>query len=342
VGRTGWYRGGNADLFSHGGAGFGFRSDLWWLPELQLGIAVLFNSANHDLQGSLALAILDDLAHEAPYRDRLRSLPYHSRVSEDWDDWLPPPSLAADISAQAMAPDPARWQSFLGEYQTVTLGALDITGPTSRLFEDGGRLYFDGSDSDDETYLLHEVEPGLFFTETGEVVDLRTEPFTFRSLELTRVGSGPAPVAWVLLVMCGLVMLVAVVPSPLRRLRWAHTHRPDQLRDTSPGRAIRVAVASAAVATGVSGVASIALVALFPRIIYAGYLGWEDLSVWQEVWVRAPVALIVSTVALAALAAGYWRRAWRTDRQHWTRSALIAAAVVVTAMLASWQMIGLA
>lgn len=123
VGRTGWYRGDNADLFSHGGGGFGFRSDLWWLPELQLGIAVLFNSANHDLRGSLALAILDDLAHEAPYRDRLRSLPDHSRVGEDWDDWLPPPSLASDIRAQAMAPGPARWQSFLGEYQTATLGA---------------------------------------------------------------------------------------------------------------------------------------------------------------------------------------------------------------------------
>ena len=73
VGRTGWYQGANADLFSHGGGGFGFRSDLFWLPELQLGIAVLFNAAEHDLQGNLALGILDDLVHEAPYRDRLRA-----------------------------------------------------------------------------------------------------------------------------------------------------------------------------------------------------------------------------------------------------------------------------
>ena len=36
VARTGWYHGRNADLFSHGGGGFGFLADLWWLPELQL------------------------------------------------------------------------------------------------------------------------------------------------------------------------------------------------------------------------------------------------------------------------------------------------------------------
>jgi CubicO group peptidase (beta-lactamase class C family) len=45
VARTGWYRGRNADLFSHGGGGFGFLSDLWWLPELKVGITVLTNSA---------------------------------------------------------------------------------------------------------------------------------------------------------------------------------------------------------------------------------------------------------------------------------------------------------
>jgi CubicO group peptidase (beta-lactamase class C family) len=38
VARTGWYRSRNADLFSHGGGGFGFLSDLWWLPELNVGL----------------------------------------------------------------------------------------------------------------------------------------------------------------------------------------------------------------------------------------------------------------------------------------------------------------
>ena len=165
---------------------------------------------------------------------------------------------------------------------------------------------------------------------------------SFRNLELTPVGSGPAPLAGVLLALCGLMMLAAVLPTPLRRLGWAHTPRPTEPAGTTPGRAMRIAVATAAIATSVAGLASIVLVALFPRIIYAGYLGWTDLPAFLAVWVRAPAALCISTLALAALAAAHWRRAWRTDRQRWTRSALIAAGLVVTGMLASWQLIGLA
>ena len=58
VARTHWRAGQYLDLFSHGGGGYGFLSDLWWLPQLQLGIAVLTNSSDHDLQGALALGIL--------------------------------------------------------------------------------------------------------------------------------------------------------------------------------------------------------------------------------------------------------------------------------------------
>ena len=45
VARTRFRPGGhNLDLFSHGGGGYGFLSDLFWLPQLQLGIALLTNS----------------------------------------------------------------------------------------------------------------------------------------------------------------------------------------------------------------------------------------------------------------------------------------------------------
>ena len=63
-------------LFDHGGGGFGFLSDLWWLPSLQIGIAVLTNSQDHRLQGDLALSVLGDLVEEpGVYRDRLLALP---------------------------------------------------------------------------------------------------------------------------------------------------------------------------------------------------------------------------------------------------------------------------
>jgi CubicO group peptidase (beta-lactamase class C family) len=41
--------------------GFGFLSDLWWLPQLGIGVAVLTNSQDHQLQNALSLSILTDL-----------------------------------------------------------------------------------------------------------------------------------------------------------------------------------------------------------------------------------------------------------------------------------------
>ena len=45
--------------FTHGGGGFGFLSDMLWYPDPGIGIVVLTNSADHPLQGDLALRILD-------------------------------------------------------------------------------------------------------------------------------------------------------------------------------------------------------------------------------------------------------------------------------------------
>lgn len=51
--RTRWQAAGNLDLFTHGGGGEGFLSDLWFAPQMRLGVAVLTNSDGHQLQGSL-------------------------------------------------------------------------------------------------------------------------------------------------------------------------------------------------------------------------------------------------------------------------------------------------
>jgi hypothetical protein len=185
------------------------------------------------------------------------------------------------------------------------------------------------------------VEPGLYFTETGEALDLRKagQP-TFRNLRLTRVGRGPGPVAWALLGVCGLVMLAAMTVVPLRR-RLGRGHRPaDSAAPGSSGRAITLAAGGTAIAVSLSGLAAIALVALIPRVIYMGYVGWLDLPTWQEIWLRAPLALILSTVALAALTAVTWRRARPADPLPWAAGALLAAALVEITLLASWHLIG--
>jgi hypothetical protein len=42
------------DLHEHGGGGFGFLSDMRWLPQLGIGVAVL-TQQDHQLQNDLAV-----------------------------------------------------------------------------------------------------------------------------------------------------------------------------------------------------------------------------------------------------------------------------------------------
>jgi CubicO group peptidase (beta-lactamase class C family) len=346
VARDVWHRGGNADLFSHGGGGFGFLADLWWAPDLQLGIVVLTNSADHDLQVDLAIRILDDLVHApGPYNDNLRDLPPSSAAQPDRDGWQD--ALAADIRSMARPADPDTWRRYLGDYKTPNWDVIAIDTSPSRVYEDDGTLYFDGDDieasegTDDPPYALHEVQPGLFFTETGEALDFRTDPPTFRNLQLQRVGTGPTWLVRAILAMCALAMLVALFTPLARRVR--HRGRPRGAEALSPthGHPANVAVSGFAVATSLCGLATIAALVIYPRLIYAGYLGWLDLAIFVRLWLHAPLGLFVGTVALAAMTVRGWQQGWWRPRQHRIHFALLAAALVEIVFLAAWGLIGI-
>lgn len=343
VARTGWFKGRNADLFSHGGGGFGFLSDLWWLPELKLGIAIVTNSSDHKLQGSLALQILDDVVHQPGiYYDRLMALPYKSPVTEGDGHWRPPTTLAADIATRALSPDPAGWQSCLGDYQSSVWNVLSPLTPPSRVYEQDGALYFDGSDVGDAVQLrLYEVAPGLFFTETGEALDFRTTPATYRNLKLTRVGAGPSPLAWGVLGACGLVMLAALLALPARPIWRRLRGQGTETWPPAPQGAAAATASGLAIAGGLSGLASIGLLAAIPRLIYSGFLGWLDLPLGLKLLLHTPLGLAVCAVALVALAVPAWRRGWWGRGQRWHYTALVVAALAETALLAGWRLIGL-
>jgi hypothetical protein len=308
VERTGWYRGRKAVLLSHGAGGFGFISDLLWLPELKVGIAVLTNSSEHKLQGSLALDILNDLVHEPGlYHDRLMALPNIGPVTQGNDYWQPPATLASDIAARALPLDSAGWPSYLGEYKAANWGMINPLSPPNRVYEQQGALYFDGTDMEDPARLhLYDAAPGLFFTETGEALDFRSTPPTYRSIKLTRIGPGPSPAAWGVLAGSGLVMFFWLLVLPARPI-WGWL-RP---KPASVDSAAKVAASGGAWARTASilgaagsllGLASIGLVAAMPRLIYAGYLGWLNVPVWQKLLFDGPLGLALCAVGLCALA----------------------------------------
>ena len=356
VARTGWYRGRNAVLLSHGGGGFGFISDLWWLPELKVGIAVLTNSSDHKLQGSLALDILYDLTHQpGPSYDRLMALPSRAPVTEGDSHWLPPADLEAGIAARALPADPARWQAYLGDYKAANWGIINPTGAPDRVYEQNGALFLDGSDVGDAAApRLYETAPGLFFTQNGEALDFRPlaggEPPTYRNLKLTRVGKGPSPAAWGLLAACGLVMLLALLALPARPI-WRRLRQRGAGGAAAAAAAARPlpqaggAPAAAAAIVGalgsLFGLASIGVVAAFPGLIYSGYLGWLGLPLWQKLLLDAPLGLAVCAAALAVLALPAWRRGWWSRGQRALYTALTLAALGEAALLAGWHLIGL-
>jgi CubicO group peptidase (beta-lactamase class C family) len=241
VARTRWRAGQYLDLFSHGGGGNGFRSDLWWLPQLQLGIAVLTNSGEHDLQGALALGILHDLVSDpdSRYHDRMRGLPTQSDVVEPDGHWVAPPDLADRIAAVAMpasGQQTARWAGYAEWYRTGQPGAMDPTAAPSRFHVESGVPYFDAAeDGTPVRHRLTEFQPGLFLADNGETLDLRGRSPRWRGLDLNPVTNGPLAWQWVLLALVLMIaaewMLARVVGSVRGTARRRSVHR----RAAAPG-----------------------------------------------------------------------------------------------------------
>ncbi|HEU4426517.1 MAG TPA: serine hydrolase domain-containing protein, partial [Pilimelia sp.] len=228
VARTHWRAGQYLDLFSHGGGGDGFLSDLWWLPQLQLGIAVLTNSSDHDLQGALALGILRDLVTDVDsrYHDRMLALPTQSDVVEPDGRFVAPPDLADRIAAVAMpasSQQSARWAGYPELYRTGQFGAMDPASPPSRFHVESGVPYFDASeDGTPVRHRLSEFQPGLFLAENGETLDLRGRSQRWRGLDLNPVTNGPLGWQWALLAVVVVVAagwLVAGCAASARRRR---------------------------------------------------------------------------------------------------------------------------
>ncbi len=344
VARTGWYAGDNADLFSHGGGGFGFVADLFWLPQLQLGIAVLMNSSDHTLQGTLALSILTDLVHEpgSIYQARLNALPALAPVVQQAGNFFPPADLTQRIAGLALTPsgdEAARWATYAADYSVSGWGIIDPVGAPDRFFVEGGEPYFEANeDGTLERLRLTEIEPGLFLAWNGETLDLRTRPATWRGQALVRLSGGPAPWQWVLLgitALGALWWLGAALVSAIRRRRSGAGSLPGPA-DPRWG----LLTGAVATLTALLALGTIALLVAIPRLVDSGFLGWLEVPLALRLLLHLPLALGVASGCLVVLTALGWARAWQQPAAHWRSVALIVLSVGLTAQLAVWHLIG--
>jgi CubicO group peptidase (beta-lactamase class C family) len=345
VARTGWYAAGNADLFSHGGGSYGFLADLWWLPQLQLGIAILTNSSDHDLQGDLALSILGDLVHEpgSVYHDRLLALPALAPVIEPDGHWMPPdglPRRIAELAMPASGDDAARWARYVGGYRKTGWGVVDPVNQPGRFVVEAGVPYFESNeDGVVSRQRLAEIEPGLFLADNGETLDLRGESPAWRNLELVR-ATGPTAWQWALLASAAVTSVWwfgAAAISTIRRVR--RRRDPADVPVRMPAR-WRLLAAAAATFTAVFALGTTVLLAALPGLVDSGFLGWLEFPLAVRLALHLPLALVIAASGLAVLFAVGWADSWWSGVTRARYGALVVASAVLSAQLIAWDLVG--
>lgn len=349
VARTRWPVGHYLDLFEHGGGGNGFLTDLWWLPQLQLGIAVLTNSSEHDLQGTLALQILSDLVtpRESPYHQRMLALPTQSDVVEPDSHFVPPPDLARQIDAAAIHASPdanARWNRYPQLYRTGQPGSMNPSAPPSRFGVQGGAAFFDASeDGTPVRHSLTEFRPGLFLADNGETLDLRGPTPSWRGLRLNPVTGGPLGPQWVLLGVVACVAagwLLIACSRPVPRLRRAGVSTATASHHS--GRTGRRATTTIAAVGAVAALATVMGIRLVPGLVDVGFLGWMQFPVPIRLILHLPFAVSLLAASLTVLLASGASHRWWARPVRWPDAALALALAALAVQLGAWGMVQLA
>jgi CubicO group peptidase (beta-lactamase class C family) len=332
------------DLFEHGGGSFGFLSDMWWLPQLQVGVAILTNSQDHHLQGDLALSILADLVSEpGVYRDRLLRLPTRPPVDDPDLSFEPPVGMPNLVAKAAMAPtgdEATRLAHDVGYYRTPAWGVLDPTGPPDRFFIDGGVPYFEVDEAHSLVrHRLVEVAPDIFLADNGETLDLRGPDPTWQSIRIVRVEGGPAAWQWGILATAALIAASWLVAAAVRERRRRRS-RPAANQGASASRAWRQITALGAFTIALLTLGNAVMVASLPGLVDSGFLGWLHLPVAVRLATHMPLALAVLGGCTVVLVGAGWVLRWWRSAVGIQYAVMVVAAAAVLAQLQGWHLIG--
>jgi CubicO group peptidase (beta-lactamase class C family) len=326
------------DLFEHGGGGFGFLTDMWWAPQLGIGVAVLTNSQDHQLQNALSISILTDVVSElAMYRGRLAALPSRLGAEDPPLSFNPPAGMANLVAKAAMVPtadEATRWASYAGAYRLPAWGYIGPKGAPARFLIQAGVPYFEIKDETTSVvrHRLAEIEPGLFLADNGETLDFRGPVTRWRNFELVRVTGGPSTVQWAILWTASLVAFGWLVVALVRSVRRSSSRSSPRLRRLP---------ALVACATALLMLATVGLLVWMPGLVDSGFLGRLDLSLAQRLAVDLPVAVAVLGSSMTVLAAWGWIGRWWSRPVTLQYAALAVAAVALVSLLAGWHLIGL-
>jgi CubicO group peptidase (beta-lactamase class C family) len=346
VARTRWNRfNERPTLFDHGGGGYGFIADVWWAPQLQVGVAVLTSSQDHDLEGTLALSILGDLVTQPGiYRDRLRRLPQRPPVIDDARPFQPPGDLRTLVARAAMVPDgheATRWSAYSGLYRAPTWNEVPLEGAPDRFFVAADRPYFDAQDDAGRLvrHALVEIRPGLFLADDGEMLDLTGQVPTWGNLGLVRVRGGPSRWQWAVLGCSALVAATWLLAAATRSLR---RRRGRSATSRVPGAAKRWQRTAAVVValTSTATLGAVAVLVAAPGLVDSGFLGRLDLPVAARLALHLPLVLTAFTCVTVPLVIWGWRARWWSWQVRLQYAAIAVAAPASAVQLGLWHLVG--
>jgi hypothetical protein len=294
-----------ARRFEHGGGGWGFNSYMIWYPELKLGAVVLCNAdLGSDFVYRLNKEILDSIILSAPevYAQRASSAVLvepayppdkEARPLSDsaLQDLIESKALPGDAAAQGQS------SLIVGKY---LLAGSDETVEVSDL--DGELVYTYFGD----TNPLTQVEPGLYFSPYGDVLDFRGPTPRYANIRLVKVTSGALALNSALFAICGLVFLSALFFWPARALlrRTRRKGAPGEDAAVQPPRSPRLVwIAVLGALASLFSLLCLTLVALAPNLIYLSWLRpYVDLTWWQFALLSLPYVSLALAILIASLA----------------------------------------
>jgi len=181
---------------NHGGAGFGFLTQMTWYPEYGIGCIALTNSETHnDQHMKITDAILDRLiTQKIVAKDTSGAIPTADvLIGQDT-------RLSGLPEAEVVhMPTPFRpeWKRYVRTYRirpggykfhpvvwiALALGAC-VNEQKVTIEEKDGFLWVRSAHSQGRLEPLEEYEPGLFFTPAGEALDFRGPLPTWRNMKM--------------------------------------------------------------------------------------------------------------------------------------------------------------
>jgi hypothetical protein len=178
-------------LLNHNGGGFGFLTTMTWYPEYGIGCVVLTNSTNHNAENAkIADELLDELItrHMVVKDTSGRIPPAEQLVGKD----MKLPVLPEPAPAHAPTPYKPEWKRYEGTYkfllEGLKLDTLAVVATGLGYVAPGAKVTVAQKEGflclDNEK--LEEYQPGLFFTPSGEALDLRGPVPTWRNIKMKK------------------------------------------------------------------------------------------------------------------------------------------------------------